>query len=151
VADSGQGLRRNGSDGPGDGPVTRPPFPFSALVGQPDLTLALLLNAVSPAVGGVLVRGEKGTAKSTAVRGLAGLLPPIDVVAGCPYNCDPEAPDPACPAGPAQRPWSSCRSAPAPTASPAPWTSSARSPRAGAASSPACWPRPTGASSTWTR
>jgi magnesium chelatase subunit D len=80
--------------------VTRPPFPFSALVGQQDLTIALLLNAVSPAVGGVLVRGEKGTAKSTAVRGLARLLPQIQVVDGCPYNCDPQAPDPDCPAGP---------------------------------------------------
>jgi magnesium chelatase subunit D len=80
--------------------VTRPPFPFSALVGQADLTLALLLNAVSPAVGGVLVRGEKGTAKSTAVRGLARLLPQVQVVDGCPYNCDPWAPDPDCPAGP---------------------------------------------------
>jgi magnesium chelatase subunit D len=103
VADSGQGLRRNGSNGPGGGPVTSPPFPFSALVGQPDLTLALLLNAVSPAVGGVLVRGEKGTAKSTAVRGLAHLLPQIQVVDGCPYNCDPQAPDPDCPAGPHPR------------------------------------------------
>ncbi|HEX6675531.1 MAG TPA: VWA domain-containing protein [Actinomycetes bacterium] len=80
--------------------MTSVPYPFSAIVGQHDLVLALSLNAVSPAVGGVLVRGEKGTAKSTAVRGLAGLLPPIDVVAGCPYNCDPAAPDPACPAGP---------------------------------------------------
>jgi magnesium chelatase subunit D len=79
--------------------VTRPPFPFSALVGQEDLSLALLLNAVSPAVGGVLVRGEKGTAKSTAVRGLSRLLPQIQVVDGCPYNCDPWAPDPDCPAG----------------------------------------------------
>jgi magnesium chelatase subunit D len=79
--------------------VTRPPFPFSALVGQEDLTLALLLNAVSPAVGGVLVRGEKGTAKSTAVRGLSRLLPQVQVVDGCAYNCDPWAPDPDCPAG----------------------------------------------------
>ena len=76
------------------------PYPFSAIVGQRDLKEALLLNAVSPAVGGVLVRGEKGTAKSTAVRGLARLLPPIEVVAGCPFNCDPAAPDPDCPAGP---------------------------------------------------
>ncbi len=83
--------------GPGTGTA---PYPFSALVGQPDLALALLLNAVSPAVGGVLVRGEKGTAKSTAVRGLARLLPEIEVVDGCPFNCDPAAPDPACPAGP---------------------------------------------------
>ena len=76
------------------------PYPFSAVVGQEDLKLALLLNAVSPEVGGVLVRGEKGTAKSTAVRALAKLLPPIRVVAGCPYSCDPEAPNPECPAGP---------------------------------------------------
>jgi len=76
------------------------PYPFSAIVGQEDLKLALLLNAVSPEVGGVLVRGEKGTAKSTAVRALARLLPPIRVVSGCPYSCDPEAPDPECPAGP---------------------------------------------------
>jgi magnesium chelatase subunit D len=80
--------------------VSSAPFPFSAIVGQGDLALALSLNAVSPAVGGVLVRGEKGTAKSTAVRGLARLLPPIEVVAGCPFNCDPDAPDPACPSGP---------------------------------------------------
>jgi magnesium chelatase subunit D len=76
------------------------PYPFSAIVGQEDLKLALLVNAVSPEVGGVLVRGEKGTAKSTAVRALAGLLPPIRVVAGCPYSCDPKSPDPECPAGP---------------------------------------------------
>jgi magnesium chelatase subunit D len=80
--------------------VTATPYPFSALVGQEDLVLALSLNAVSPAVGGVLIRGEKGTAKSTAVRGLARLLPPIDVVAGCPFNCDPDLPEPECPAGP---------------------------------------------------
>ncbi len=76
------------------------PYPFSAIVGQEDLKLALLLNAVSPEVGGVLVRGEKGTAKSTAVRALAGLLPPVEVVAGCPYSCDPGDPNPECPAGP---------------------------------------------------
>ncbi|MDP9412103.1 MAG: putative cobaltochelatase [Actinomycetota bacterium] len=75
-------------------------YPFSAIVGQENLKLALLLNAVSPSVGGVLVRGEKGTAKSTAVRALASLLPPIRVVAGCPYSCDPVAPNPECPAGP---------------------------------------------------
>jgi magnesium chelatase subunit D len=80
--------------------VSAAQFPFSALVGQADLAQALLLNAVSPAVGGVLVRGEKGTAKSTAVRGLARLLPPVEVVEGCPFNCDPAAPDRDCPAGP---------------------------------------------------
>ncbi len=78
----------------------RAPYPFSAIVGQDDLKLALLLNAVSPEVGGVLVRGQKGTAKSTAVRALARLLPPIRAVAGCPFSCDPEAPNPECPAGP---------------------------------------------------
>ena len=78
----------------------RHPYPFSAIVGQEDLKLALLVNAVSPEVGGVLVRGEKGTAKSTAVRALASLLPGIRVISGCPYSCDPDAPDPECPAGP---------------------------------------------------
>ncbi|MFF3890221.1 putative cobaltochelatase [Streptomyces sp. NPDC001914] len=86
------------------------PFPFTAVVGQDDLRLALLLNAVSPAVGGVLVRGEKGTAKSTAVRALSALLPEVAVVPGCRFSCDPAAADPACPDGPheaatgAQRP-----------------------------------------------
>ncbi|KMS79973.1 magnesium chelatase [Streptomyces leeuwenhoekii] len=76
------------------------PFPFTAVVGQDDLRLALLLNAVSPAVGGVLVRGEKGTAKSTAVRALSALLPEVAVVPGCRFSCDPASPDPACPDGP---------------------------------------------------
>ncbi|MCO7221633.1 putative cobaltochelatase [Klenkia sp. PcliD-1-E] len=75
-------------------------YPFSAVVGMDDMRLALLLNAVSPAVGGVLVRGEKGTAKSTAVRALAAVLPAVDVVPGCRFGCDPAAPDPACPDGP---------------------------------------------------
>src|ERR1022692_885802 len=75
-------------------------YPFTGIVGMADLKLALLLNAVSPAIGGVLVRGEKGTAKSTMVRGLTALLPPVPVVSGCPYSCDPAAPDPSCPAGP---------------------------------------------------
>ncbi|MGM0347351.1 putative cobaltochelatase [Streptomyces sp. Adlamb9] len=76
------------------------PFPFTAVVGQDDLRLALLLNAVSPAVGGVLVRGEKGTAKSTAVRALSALLPAVAVVPGCRFSCAPGAPDPGCPDGP---------------------------------------------------
>ncbi|MEU8817127.1 VWA domain-containing protein [Actinoplanes sp. NPDC048796] len=76
------------------------PYPFSAVVGLADLRLALLLTAVSPAVGGVLVRGEKGTAKSTIVRALAALLPDVAVVRGCRFACDPAAPDPACPDGP---------------------------------------------------
>jgi magnesium chelatase subunit D len=86
---------------PGDEPRNeQSAYPFAGIVGMADLKLALLLNAVSPAIGGVLVRGEKGTAKSTMVRGLAALLPPVPVVSGCPYSCDPAAPDPACPAGP---------------------------------------------------
>lgn len=76
------------------------PYPFTAIVGQEDLRLALLLNAVSPQVGGVLVRGEKGTAKSTAVRALSALIPEVPVVSGCRFSCDPAAPDPACPDGP---------------------------------------------------
>ncbi|MFJ2651811.1 putative cobaltochelatase [Streptomyces sp. NPDC087420] len=76
------------------------PFPFTAVVGMDDLRLALLLNAVSPAVGGVLVRGEKGTAKSTAVRALSALMPEVGVVAGCRFSCDPASPDPRCPDGP---------------------------------------------------
>jgi len=64
-------------------------FPFSAIIGQEDMKLALILNAVNPAIGGALIRGEKGTAKSTAVRALASLLPEIEVVKGCPYSCDP--------------------------------------------------------------
>ncbi len=75
-------------------------YPFSAVVGLDDLRLALVVNAVSPAVGGVLVRGEKGTAKSTVVRALAALLPPVRVVPGCRFSCDPAEPDPSCPDGP---------------------------------------------------
>jgi len=65
-------------------------FPFTAIVGQGAMKRALLLNAVNPKIGGVLVRGKKGTAKSTAVRSLAALLPEVTVVQGCPYNCSPE-------------------------------------------------------------
>jgi magnesium chelatase subunit D len=76
------------------------PYPFTALVGMRDMQLGLLLNSVNPAIGGVLIRGEKGTAKSTAVRALSALLPRLDVVPGCRFSCDPAAPDPACPDGP---------------------------------------------------
>ncbi len=72
-------------------------YPFSAIVGQEKMTRALLLNAVSPSPGGLLIRGEKGTAKSTAVRALASLLPEIDTVPGCPFNCDPRDHDQLCP------------------------------------------------------
>lgn len=75
-------------------------YPFTAVVGADDMALALILTTVAPEVGGVLVRGEKGTAKSTMVRALAGLLPAVDVVDGCRFSCDPADPDPACPDGP---------------------------------------------------
>ncbi len=68
-----------------------PLYPFSAIVGQADLRRALVLNAVRPDIGGVLIRGERGTAKSTAARALAALLPAIRVVADCRFACDPEA------------------------------------------------------------
>jgi magnesium chelatase subunit D len=76
------------------------PFPFTAVVGMDDLRLALVLAAVSPAIGGVLIRGEKGTAKSTAVRALAEVLPAVEVVDGCRFSCDPAYPDPSCPDAP---------------------------------------------------
>ncbi len=72
-------------------------YPFSAVVGQDELKTALLLNAVNPRLGGVLVRGEKGTAKSTAVRALAALLPEIETLP-CEYGCDPHNPSGMCPA-----------------------------------------------------
>ena len=71
-------------------------FPFTAIVGQERMKLALILNAINPAIGGVLIRGEKGTAKSTAARSLAALLPEIGVVTGCPYSCEPDAPFAGC-------------------------------------------------------
>jgi magnesium chelatase subunit D len=79
-------------------------FPFSAVVDQDDLGLALCLSVVSPAIGGVLVRGEKGTAKSTMVRALASVLPPVTVVDGCRFSCTPAAPDPGCPDAAAHQP-----------------------------------------------
>ena len=73
-------------------------FPFTAVVGSDDMALALILSTVSPEIGGVLVRGEKGTAKSTIVRALAAVLPPIDVVAGDRFSSHPD--DPTSPDGP---------------------------------------------------
>jgi magnesium chelatase subunit I len=76
--------------------MARAVFPFAAIIGQDDMKLALLIAAVDPAVGGVLVFGDRGTGKSTAVRALADLLPPMKVVRGCRYGCDPAAPDGWC-------------------------------------------------------
>src|SRR6266571_9114507 len=69
--------------------LNRHNFPFTAIVGQESMKLALILNAVVPTIGGVLIRGEKDTGKSTAVRALARLLPEHDVVEGCHFGCDP--------------------------------------------------------------
>ncbi|MCG8656680.1 VWA domain-containing protein [Yimella sp. NH-Cas1] len=74
-------------------------FPFAAIVGADDMALALVLTTVSPEVGGVLVRGEKGTAKSTMVRALAEVLPDVEVVERCRFGCDPRR-DERCPDGP---------------------------------------------------
>ncbi len=71
-------------------------FPFSALAGQEEMKRALLIAAVEPAIGGVLIFGDRGTGKSTAIRALAALLPPMQVVAGCAYNCLPGAPAGLC-------------------------------------------------------
>ena len=114
-------------------------FPFSAVVGSDDMALALVLTTISPDVGGVLVRGEKGTAKSTMVRALAAVLPPIEVVAGDRFSSDPPTRTPLAPTArsrPTRRPRpapcgsSSCRSAPPRTACSARCTSSGRWPRA---------------------
>ncbi len=71
-------------------------YPFTAIVGQERMKRALVLNAVYPQIGGVLIRGERGTAKSTAARALAALLPEIRVVADCRFSCDPDHPESWC-------------------------------------------------------
>jgi magnesium chelatase subunit I len=74
----------------------RPVFPFSAIVGQDEMKLALICTAVDPTIGGVLVLGDRGTGKSTAIRALAALLPPMQAVVGCLYACDPADGDTWC-------------------------------------------------------
>src|SRR5690242_14049324 len=76
--------------------LERHTYPFTAIVGQESMKLALILNAIVPAIGGVLIRGEKGTGKSTAVRALAKLLPEHQVVEGCHFGCDPDDRDNLC-------------------------------------------------------
>lgn len=71
-------------------------YPFAAIVGQHEMKLGLILNVIDPSIGGVLIMGHRGTGKSTAVRGLANLLPEIWVVRGCPYQCDPTDVQNAC-------------------------------------------------------
>ncbi|OPY50727.1 MAG: von Willebrand factor type A domain protein [Methanosaeta sp. PtaU1.Bin112] len=76
--------------------LKRKTIPFTAIVGQDDMKFSLILNAINPRIGGVLIRGDKGTAKSTAVRALADLLENIRVVEDCPFNCDPENQEEMC-------------------------------------------------------
>ncbi|NVM29070.1 MAG: ATP-binding protein [Candidatus Helarchaeota archaeon] len=76
--------------------MSRRIFPFSAIVAQDQMKLALILNVVNPVIGGVLIRGERGTGKSTAVRALAKLLPNMKIVKGCPFNCDPDSIETLC-------------------------------------------------------
>jgi len=72
------------------------PFPFSAIVGQDEMKLAIQIVAIDPKVGGILALGDRGTGKSTAVRALADLLPPLQVVVGCRYGCDPASSGATC-------------------------------------------------------
>jgi len=74
-------------------PRKRRVFPFTAVIGQEEMKLALLLNVIDPRIGGVMIMGDRGTGKSTTIRALADLLPGIDVVAGDPYNSSPNDPD----------------------------------------------------------
>ena len=74
----------------------RSTYPFTAIVGQERMKRALVLNAINPQIGGVLIRGERGTAKSTAARALAALIPELEAVAGCPFACNPARPDLYC-------------------------------------------------------
>jgi len=76
--------------------LKRQTLPFTSIVGQEDMKTALILNAINPRIGGVLIRGDKGTAKSTAVRALADLLEDITVVEGCPFNCNPHNEEEMC-------------------------------------------------------
>ena len=75
---------------------TQPVFPFTAILGQEEMKRALLLNAVNPNIRGILVLGHRGTAKSTSIRALADVLPPIEFVAECPYRCPPDKPAGLC-------------------------------------------------------
>src|SRR5258708_17865083 len=76
--------------------IDRYSYPFTAIVGQEQMKLALVLNAINPSIGGVLIRGERGTGKSTAVRALAKLLPDQQVVEGCHFGCHPDDPEDWC-------------------------------------------------------
>ncbi len=88
----GPGLKRTR----GNAKMGRVLFPFSAIVNQERMKRALILNAINPDIGGLLIEGQRGTAKSVAVRGLAEVLPPLDVIKGCRFSCAPNDPDRWC-------------------------------------------------------
>jgi magnesium chelatase subunit I len=88
--------RAQRSEAQPDAPRGRMLYPFSAIVGQEAMKTALLLTTVDPTIGGVLIFGDRGTGKSTAIRALAALLPPMRAVAGCPYSCEPGRPADSC-------------------------------------------------------
>ena len=73
--------------------MSLPIFPFSAIIGQEEMKLALQLNVIDPKIGGVMIMGDRGTGKSTTVRALVDLLPEIQVVADDPFNSDPNDPE----------------------------------------------------------
>nr|AYQ93426.1 chlorophyll biosynthesis [Lepocinclis tripteris] len=73
--------------------TSRPTFPFTAIIGQEEMKLSLILNVIDPKIGGVMIMGDRGTGKSTIVRALIDLLPPIEVVENDPYNSDPQDPE----------------------------------------------------------
>jgi len=93
---SAAGVHDHGVGGSGAGSAHSRVFPFTAIVGQESMKRALVLNATNPAIGGVLIRGERGTAKSTAVRALADVLPDVEVVEDCEYGCRPAETDRLC-------------------------------------------------------
>ena len=70
--------------------TTLPIFPFSAIIGQEEMKLALQLNVIDPKIGGVMIMGDRGTGKSTTIRAIADLLPKIDIVKDDPFNSDPK-------------------------------------------------------------
>ncbi len=80
----------NGNSITNDNQISRPIFPFTAIVGQDEMKLALLLNVIDPKIGGVIIMGDRGTGKSTTVRALVDLLPDIEVIIDDPFNSDPE-------------------------------------------------------------
>jgi hypothetical protein len=77
-------------------PDSSPVYPFTAILGQEKMKIGLLLTLIHPRIGGLLIRGQRGTAKSTAVRGLTHLLPPVELVADCPFRCPPRDPEGMC-------------------------------------------------------